>query len=234
MRTQSDILANSINFLLSKESNSFLKAREAVVKSTNPSTTQSAKEHAKATRLNLEWLMATTEQDINADEIIENYCGFNREWKPTDNQCADAANEHGISLQAAREMLEATLAQHQLYAQTARGNMVGIYQGWLCDIDPEGASTEQPDDSAPAMLTRTVIEAYKKAGEWMRRDEGLLIEASAEDWNVSLPKWSDVLPKASQSTETAKRRIQGNLEARAQHLQDVARQIMEEIDPSDW
>lgn len=232
MHTQSDILTNSVDFLLRKKAQQFIKAREAVIRCKHASALNDLKETSRQHRIELEYLMQTTGQDFNADDVIENYCGFGREWVANDRSVTQAADEHGISKEAARDMLEATLTQAQLYSQTTKGNMIGIYTGWLSDLCPD--NDHPTNEQADKELQATITDAYKKAGEWLRRDEGLLIEASAEDWQLSLPKWGDVLPKATAATEQAKRKIQSNLEHRAEQLRVEALEAMATINGQDW
>lgn len=232
MQTQSQILANSVDFLLKRKAQQFIKAREAVVKCQSVSAIADLKANAKSLRNDIEWLIATCDQDFSADEVIENYIGLGRVWTANADQIAKTADDQGINYDQAREVLEVTLAQAQLYAQTNRGNLVGIYQGWLSDIDANNNPTG--NDAVRKELAEAVNQAYGKAGEWLRRDEGILIEASASDWEIKLPTWAEVLPKITEATRNAKRRIEANMDRRAEQLRDQYNAAMSEINNSDW
>lgn len=232
MHTQSEILANSVSFALRKEASAFLKAREAVVKCKHASAMDDLKAAARFARQRLEALMAITEQDFSADEVIENFVGLGKVWSANDSMIIKTATEQGISYEQAREILEVSLTQAQLYAQSTRANLLGIYEGWLCDLAPQVHQAAAQE--ANNVLQTIIQEAYAKAGEWLRRDEGLLIEATAKDWEFTLPKWADVLPKLSEATVNAKRKIEQRLDQRAEQLRDAYMAAASQIDNSDW
>lgn len=232
MQTNSEILANGVNFELRRMAQKFLKAREAVVKCSHASALEDMKANAKQARINLEWFMATTGQDFDADAIIEDFVGFGRVWNATDAMIEKVANEQGISNEQAREVLTVSMTQAQAYAQTTRGNLVGIYGGWLSDLDPDNGGI--PDEATHYQLHEVVKNAYAKAAEWLRRDEGLLIEASAEDWGILLPTWASQLPKITEAVQTMRRKMENKVQQRAEYLRDQYMSAAAEINPSDW
>ena len=232
MQTQSDILKSSVDFLLRRKAQAFIKAREAVVKCSSPAAIADLKANAKSVRQDLEFLMLTTSQDFDADAVIENYIGLGKVWTANADQIAKTAEEQGVSFDQAREILECTLSQAQAYAQTTRSNLIGIYQGWLSDIDPENG--QHGTDEIYAELDKVVQDAYAKAGVWLRRDEGILIEGSAQDWEINLPTWSSVLPRITEAVKDQRRKIESRINQRAEQLRDQYNAAMAEINASDW
>lgn len=232
MQTVSDILKSNVDFLLRRKAQTFIKAREAVVKCQSPAAIVDLKANAKQCRQDLEFLMLTTSQDFDADAVIENYIGLGKVWTANADQIAKTAEEQGVSYDQAREILEVTLSQAQTYAQTTRSNLVGIYQGWLSDIEPENAHSG--NDAVIKELAQVVQDAYAKAGEWLRRDEGILIEASADDWEINLPSWASVLPRITETIKDQRRKIESRISQRAEQLRDQYNAAMAEINNSDW
>ncbi len=208
-------------------SRKFLKARDAVVKNKHASALDDLKQRARDAQNLVGYVMQATKCDINAAEVAAEFCGYGREWKANAKLVEQTAAEHGIDCDQARDMLEATMTQAQYNAQINRGKLASIFEGWLADIDPEACTST---DEGEKILAEIIIKAYATAGQWLRRDEGILIEGDAEDLGVLLPQWKDVLPKKSEATQQLKDRIRANNNAREEQAQKQYVEAMREIE----
>jgi isopentenyl diphosphate isomerase/L-lactate dehydrogenase-like FMN-dependent dehydrogenase len=225
-RTSSEILLNSFTFKGANLATAFLKARDAVIKNKHPQLLDEKKEASRAAKATLAAFIHETGCDLDADTVVENYCGFGRVWTTPEKKIAAIAEEHGISSERARELSEAGAAAAQDYVQRQRGNLAGIYLGWLADVCTEDAP--ETADSIAA-INACVTDAYRKAGEWTNRAEGILIESAAFEFGVILPKWEDVLPRITKQTimqrENVQRRIDKQIEAATASYVDAMKEL---------
>lgn len=228
---QSEIMEFNISILFNKLASAFLKGRAAIVNCKHQSMLDDLKARSVINKNNLLFAMQSFGSDLDTDAIIENFCGFGREWTPSDAKVSDFAAEHGISHERAREVMEASMVSAQYNSQTTRGNLAGIYAGWLSDLDMDEAKS---NDEIEKLISDTVIAAYSKAGQWMNRAEAILIEGAAQDLGVLLPKWEDTLPKVGQEVKAMKERIQKNLDKRAEQQAAAYLEASREINKNDW
>lgn len=228
---QSEILRNGAVFAAERAAAAFLKSRERVAKNQAVTAFADLKEASRQAKNLTNCIMQAFSIDLDANRIVENFCGFGREWRPRDEAVAAFAAEHGIDHDTAREALECTMMAAQLKSQTHKGNRAAIYMAWLSDLDAENA---QPNDATRSVIDVIVQEAYARAGEWLRADEGILIKGAADDLGVVLPQWKDVLPKMGANQAAARARVQKNLDTHAQRMAVELEEATKEIDPSDW
>lgn len=223
----SEIAQSQIIFAMNNVARKFLKARDAVVKNKHASAMDDLKKTAREHQNTLGYLIRVSGCEINAAQVAAEFCGYGREWQASAKAVQEAADLHGISLDEARDMLEATMAQAQLHSQVQRGRLVDIFMGWLSDVDAEDA---QRTDEGDRILAEAIQKAYATAGQWLRRDEGVLIEGDAEEHGITLPFWKDVLPKKGEHTTIAKERIRRNNAAREEAAQKQYVEAMREIE----
>lgn len=228
---ESEILANGASFALQRAATAFLKSRERVAKNAHATAFDDLKAASREAKNLCNCIMQAFNVDLDSIQTVEQFCGFGREWRPNDARIAEFAAEHNITHDQAREALEVTMLSAQLKSQTNKGNRSAIYMAWLSDLDAENAT---PNDATNAVIAAIVTEAYQRAGEWLRADEGVLIRGAAEDLGVVLPKWSDVLPKMNKAGESARARVQKNLDTHAQRMAAELEEATKEINPSDW
>jgi hypothetical protein len=223
--TASEILMNGFLWKANSLATGFMKARDAVIKNKHPQLLEEKKQASREARDTFASFIGVTGCQIDADEVVMQYCGFGRVWTSPDKRIAALAEEHGISMERARELSEAGSAAAQDYVQRQRGNLAGVYLGWLADVTPHTDETAE----CTVAIAECIVQAYAKAGEWTNRAEGLLIEDAANEFGVILPKWADVLPKITQVTikqkEAVERRIGQQIEAATQAYTDAAKTL---------
>lgn len=226
----SEILGQAAVWTVTNAQRQFLKAREAVIKNKSASALDDRKAASVAARHLAEHLMFALQVEADPEAVVEEFIGLSREWTVTPAKVAAFAVENGISNEQAREALAITMARAQLSSINNRAALQSLYEGWLSDLEPQ----PRPSDEANAILERTVIQSYKRAGEWLRRDEGILIEGAAADLGIMLPKWADVLPKAGEQLAKARMQIAAAVDnandAKSKALLEAARQM----EAQDW
>ncbi len=229
----SEILLRSAQFAVDKAASKFLKARQAVLKNKAVGAVEELKQQSRIAKSVCEQLMDAFQLDLDPEAISESFAGLNRVWEASPAKVQELANQHGIDLDQARNVLAATLAQAQLSTISQRSGLISLYQGWLSDLDSDSEVIQGASDEIHQEIERTVMDAYKRAGEWLRRDEGILIEGAAYDLGILLPKWKDVLPSGGDTAKAAERirqAVDARAESKAQSLIDAARQF----EKNDW
>lgn len=228
---ESEILKRGAEFALSRLQSQFLKSRERCLKNKHAGLIDELKESSKEAKNLAARVMLELDVEIDPQDVAENFAGISREWKASTKAVEQAAEEHEISMEQARDMLAASMAQAQMHCLSQRAPVLSLYEAWLADIDP--ASAERTDES-DKVIRSVILDAYARAGEWMRRDEGLLIEGAAHTLGVILPKWADVLPKSSNVTAKQRaainKRLDNHAEGKAKALIEAAR----EFSANDW